>query len=62
VASPYQIVVAYFVFSTIYTLKMKVRFDMRGYTNLFTIKGAVVSLINLIYSKHLTVVSTTFVI
>ena len=24
------------VFPTIYTLKMKVRFDMRGYTNLFT--------------------------
>ena len=35
-ASSYQIVVAYFVFPTIYTLKMKVRFDMRGYTNLFT--------------------------
>jgi hypothetical protein len=28
--------VAYFVLPTIYTLKMKVRFEMRGYTNLFT--------------------------
>jgi hypothetical protein len=36
VASPYQIVVAYFVFPTIYSLRMKVRFDMHGYTNLFT--------------------------